>query len=335
MSGQLGAHGLNVHSVSAEAPGKINVFLHVGETMDDGYHELVTVFMALDVFERVTLTPTRGEVITEVANTSGTETYPGASPVTGVTLKGRFGTTAVPLDHTNLAVSAINRLAARTGARVPVAVEIDKNVPVAGGMGGGSADAAAALVAYAHLVGIDDADLLRRVGAELGADVPFALHGGVAVGTGRGDRLSPVLSSGTFNWVLATSVDELSTPVVYRTLDELRGAGLSGPEVGVQERLNAVLQALGSGDARALARAVHNDMAPAAFHLLPTVGALARTGCQAGALAALLSGSGPTMGFLVDGPTHALDLTVMLEASAAVKHVVRAVGPAPGARVVD
>lgn len=320
--------------VTARAPGKINVFLHVGDRMDDGYHELVTVFQALNMFEEVTLRTCFDRTDTVVRNISGNDTYPGRSPVHAVTLKGRFGSTAIPLDHSNLAVSAINRLAARTGVHVPVAVEIEKNVPVAGGMGGGSADAAAALVAYAKLTDIDDPDLLRTVGAELGADVPFALRGGCAVGTGRGDELSPILSSGEFTWVLATSVDELSTPVVYHTLDDLRDAGEAPPAGDVQEQLAQVLHAVGSGDAHALAQVVHNDMEPAAFGLLPAVAEVVTTGRQAGALAALMSGSGPTVGFLVEDATHALDLTVLLEASESVKHVVRVTGPACGAHIV-
>ena len=321
-------------AVTARAPGKINVFLHVGDRMDDGYHELVTVFQALDMYEEVTLRLCFDQPDTVVRNISGNDTYPGLSPVHAVTLKGRFGSTAIPLDHSNLAVSAINRLAAQTGVHVPVEVEIEKNVPVAGGMGGGSADAAAALVAYAKLAGINDPDLLRTVGAELGADVPFALRGGFAVGTGRGDELSPILSSGEFTWVLATSVDELSTPVVYHALDDLRDSGQAPHAGDVQTQLADVLQAVGSGDAHALAQVVHNDMEPAAFGLLPAIAEVVDTGRQAGALAALMSGSGPTVGFLVEGATHALDLTVLLEASESVKHVVRATGPACGAHIV-
>lgn len=321
-------------AVTARAPGKINVFLHVGDRMDDGYHELVTVFQALDMYEEVTLRLCFDQPDTVVRNISGNDTYPGLSPVHAVTLKGRFGSTAIPLDHSNLAVSAINRLAVQTGVHVPVEVEIEKNVPVAGGMGGGSADAAAALVAYAKLAGINDPDLLRTVGAELGADVPFALRGGFAVGTGRGDELSPILSSGEFTWVLATSVDELSTPVVYHALDDLRDSGQAPHAGDVQTQLADVLQAVGSGDAHALAQVVHNDMEPAAFGLLPAIAEVVDTGRQAGALAALMSGSGPTVGFLVEGATHALDLTVLLEASESVKHVVRATGPACGAHIV-
>ncbi|MGX6451790.1 4-(cytidine 5'-diphospho)-2-C-methyl-D-erythritol kinase [Brevibacterium paucivorans] len=321
-------------AVTARAPGKINVFLHVGDRMDDGYHELVTVFQALDMYEEVTLRLCFDQPDTVVRNISGNDTYPGLSPVHAVTLKGRFGSTAIPLDHSNLAVSAINRLAAQTGVHVPVEVEIEKNVPVAGGMGGGSADAAAALVAYAKLAGINDPDRLRTVGAELGADVPFALRGGFAVGTGRGDELSPILSSGEFTWVLATSVDELSTPVVYHALDDLRDSGKAPHAGDVQTQLADVLQAVGSGDAHALAQVVHNDMEPAAFGLLPAIAEVVDTGRQAGALAALMSGSGPTVGFLVEGATHALDLTVLLEASESVKHVVRATGPACGAHIV-
>ena len=319
------------HQARALAPGKINVFLGVGDLREDGYHDLRSVFQALDLYEDVTLTRTDSTQPSTIANRAGSAHFPGPSPVHQITIRGRFGTSEIPLDHRNLAVAAINALAARTGVYVPVDVDIDKQVPVAGGMGGGSADAAAALLAYAHLAGIDDAHLLRDIAAGLGADVPFALHGGTALGTGRGDELSPVMARGEYHWVLATSHNTLSTPLVYQTLDELRERG-NAPAAELEPA--AVLQALAAGDAHALAAAVHNDMTAAASALLPDVAEVLDSGRQAGALAALLSGSGPTVGFLAADATHALDLAVMLEASTAVKHVVRTTGPAAGAHLI-
>ncbi|GAA4282850.1 4-(cytidine 5'-diphospho)-2-C-methyl-D-erythritol kinase [Brevibacterium daeguense] len=301
-------------SVTARAYGKINVFLAVGPQMDDGYHELVTVFQSLDLSETVTLT---------VADSHA------------VSLTGRYADTTVPLDESNLALAAVLALAEATGTSVPVTVAIEKNVPVAGGMGGGSADAAAALLAYAHLIGCTDRELIGRVASSLGADVPFALRGGTALGTGRGDELNPVIHRGRFHWVLATSTGRLSTPEVYRRLDELRADAPSGPGAAEETADPAeVLRAISSGDPEALAGALHNDMTAAAVDLLPGLDHVMETGMRAGALAALVSGSGPTIGFLARDHTHALEIAVLLEASRGVRQVVRTTGPAGGARVV-
>lgn len=309
--------------VTARAYGKINAFLAVGPLQDDGYHDLVTVFQSLDLAETVTLVPA--------------EDF-------SVTLSGRYADTTVPLDSSNLGLAAVLALAEATGTTIPVEVAIEKNVPVAGGMGGGSADAAAALVAYAHLIGCTDRDLIAEVARGLGADVPFALRGGTALGTGRGDELSPVLGRGEFHWVLATSTGRLSTPEVYRRLDELRAAGSSttgadaGPGAGAAEAdpadPAAVLRALGTADPEALAGALHNDMTDAAIDLLPDIAHVMDTGMRAGALRALVSGSGPTVGFLARDHTHALEIAVLLEASRGVRQVVRTTGPAGGAHLV-
>jgi len=330
--GADGAQGRR--EVRARAYGKLNLFLGVSDEIVDGYHSLVTVFQAVNVPETVSLVEQEGDSADRIADR--------ISVCTGVEVSGRFAPSdediaagralEVPRDGSNLAVRAIERLAQETGVRVPVAVSIDKSVPVAGGMGGGSADAAAALVAYAELVGCRDGELLHEIAAELGADVPFALRGGTALGTGRGEVLSPVMTSGNFHWVLATSTSSLSTPLVYRKLDEMRAAG----EVGAgSEDPAALLSALASGDPEQLAPAVHNDMTSAALALLPDIGDVIDTGMQAGALAALVSGSGPTVGFLVADATHALDLAVMLEASRYVRHVIRATAPAGGAHIVE
>lgn len=321
--------------VRARAYGKINAFLSVGPLEDDGYHSLVTVFQSLDLAETVTLIPAAEH---------------------SVTLTGRYADTTVPLDASNLGLAAVLALAEATGIEVPVEVAIEKNVPVAGGMGGGSADAAAALVAYAHLVGCTDKELIHSVARELGADVPFALRGGTALGTGRGDELTPVLGRGEFHWVLATSTGRLSTPEVYRRLDEIRAArGDAGPVtcgehagagdgdrtgdvtgVGAHSAVDPaeVLRALGTADPEALAGVLHNDMTEAAIDLLPGIADIMETGVRAGALRALVSGSGPTVGFLARDHTHALEIAVLLEASRGVRQVVRTTGPAGGAHLV-
>lgn len=325
----------STQAVTARAFGKLNLFLGVGDTMDDGYHSLVSVFQTVGVAETLTLTPTGGARNDD----GGINDF---SQCTSVTVTGRFGASdpddkadgvgVVPLDASNLAVRAIDRLAAETGVRIPVAVDIDKQVPVGGGMGGGSADAAAALVAYAELAGINDPELLQTIAAELGADVPFVLRGGTALGTGRGDVLSPVMASSRFHWVIATSNASLSTPAVYRRLDEMRAAGLVGAG---REDPAQLLAALASGDPEALAGALANDLTPAALDLLPSIRDVIDTGLQAGALAALVSGSGPSVGFLVADSTHALDLAVILEASRYAQHVIRATSPAAGAHIVE
>lgn len=319
------AHG--AESVTARAYGKINLHLGVGDPGTDGYHPLVSVFAALDCAETVTLALAAED---------------------SVTVGGRYAEAGVPTDRTNLALAAVRAFRERTGWDARVSIHIDKQVPVAGGMGGGSADAAAALRAAAALAGFEDATVLREIAATLGADVPFALRGGVALGRGRGDELTPVLAKGTQHWVLATSTGSLSTPVVYRRLDELRAEAAStargaaeAAEVlsgTAQLRLaepTAVLAALASGSTELLAAAVHNDMTPAAVDLLPDVAHVMDQGRRAGALAVLLSGSGPTVGFLAQNPTHSLELAVLLEASRGVRRVARTTGPARGAHLVE
>ena len=200
--------------VTARAHGKINLHLGVGDAGADGYHELVTVFEALGTPETVTLTPADEDSVEVV---------------------GKYAAAGIPVDERNLALAAVIAFRARTGWDGRVAITIDKNVPVAGGMGGGSADAAAALVAAASLAGVDDNAVLTEIAAGLGADVPFALLGGIALGRGRGDDLSRVLSRGTHHWVLATSTGELSTASVYGRMDELRQAGDGADAVRLAE----------------------------------------------------------------------------------------------------
>ena len=300
--------------VHVRAPGKINVFFEVGDVQDDGYHDVASVYQAVSAYEDVYATHAEGF---------------------SISVEGVVDVAGVPVDDRNLAVRAARLLAGEIGYDGGVHLEVRKAVPVAGGMGGGSADAAAALVACDALwdAGLSAARL-QRLAARLGADVPFALMGGTAVGTGRGDQLSPALARGRLDWVIVTNPVGLSTPDVYRELDRLRerSAPDIAPPAGAPDVDPAVLQALRTGDAAAVAAAVHNDLQDAAFSLRPELADLRDLGCGLGALAAMVSGSGPTVAFLAGDPASATQLRTALSATGYDALTVH--GPVPGARVV-
>ncbi|MFF7293404.1 4-(cytidine 5'-diphospho)-2-C-methyl-D-erythritol kinase [Microbacterium sp. NPDC008134] len=309
----------SVDRVHVRAPGKINVFLGVGGRHDDGYHALATVFQAVSLYE---------DVIARAADEFS------------VTVRGVEGADvrdadAVPLDDRNLAMRAAKLLAAAADYHGGVALEIRKSVPVAGGMGGGSADAAAALVACDALWGTGfSLARLHELAARLGADVPFALHGGTAVGTGRGDQLNPALARGRFDWVLVTSDEGLSTPVVYEQLDRLReeeGALADDPPLSLDVPI-PVLQALRSGDAVQLAASLHNDLQAAAANLRPDLEETIRRGIRAGALHGLVSGSGPTVALLCGDPESAQAVQTSLQQDG--RDALHVHGPVPGARIL-
>lgn len=293
------------------ANGKINLYLGAGALRDDGYHELATVFQAVGIEERIRAT---------------------TAADWGVDVVGERATATVPLDHTNLALMAGRLLHRETGRGGPTRFVIDKNVPVAAGMGGGSADAAAALVAYAGLwdLPLDRTDLLTFA-ARLGADVPFAVQGGTAIGVGRGDELAPVLTRQTFHWVLAFSDLELSTPDVYRRMDELR-AERGAPALDPPRVPGELLQALAHGRPEDLAAQLHNDLAEAAIDLAPRLADVLAAGREAGTLAGIVSGSGPTLAFLVADARQAMEVAILLSATPGVAGVARTTSPHPGAR---
>ncbi|WEO76230.1 4-(cytidine 5'-diphospho)-2-C-methyl-D-erythritol kinase [Cryobacterium sp. SO2] len=300
--------------VHARAPGKINVFLKVGAVMDDGYHDLATAFQAVSLYEDVRAT---------------------AADDFSVAFTGSIDTSALAVDGSNLAIKAARALATATGFRGGVHLEIDKNVPIAGGMGGGSADAAATLLACDELWGTDiGKEELLKIAATLGADVPFAVTGGTAIGTGRGDQLSPALAKGQFHWVLALAEFGMSTPSVYSELDRHRTRHAQDIFPAQQQPTvdSNVLQALRAGDPAMLAESMHNDLQAPALQLAPGLGRVLELGEANGALAGILSGSGPTVAFLVPDTDAALELQVAL--SAARLHVVRATGPVHGARIL-
>jgi 4-diphosphocytidyl-2-C-methyl-D-erythritol kinase len=296
-------------SVTARVPAKINLELMVGPIRPDGFHHLATVFQAVGLHDDVTVEPAQDW---------------------GITINGPYAD-LVPVDATNLALRAARLLATEAGVDVPVHITIDKDIPVAAGMAGGSADAAGALLACDALWGVwSSKGALDELAAQLGSDVPFALLGGTAMGSGRGDRLAPVLGRGRYTWVLSLSDVGLSTPEVYAECDRLR----SGRPVPEPTPSASMMTALRSGDPESLGRALSNDLQPAALSLQPKLDEVLSTGLDNGALGGIVSGSGPTVAFLVSGTESSLDLAVALTASGVASAVKRAVGPVRGAQIV-
>jgi len=292
-------------------PAKINLQLAVGAPRPDGYHDVVSVYQAVGLTNTVTVRAAEAGVRVVVLGEGADE---------------------LPTGTENLAVRAVAALAEATGVAAGVALRLHRSIPVAAGLAGGSADAAGALVACDALWGtrLSRADLVE-LAAGLGADVPFALLGGTAVGVGTGARLTPALSSGRFHWVLALADGGLSTPAVYAECDRLR-AGTYLPEPRLSDGLMAALR---SGDAEALGATLSNDLQRAAVSLRPGLGRTLAVGEEYGALGTVVSGSGPTCAFLAAGEEHALDLAVALSASGVCRTVRRADGPVHGARTVD
>lgn len=299
-------------TVKVRVPGKVNLALLAGVPGVDGYHPLATVFQAVSLFDDVTVTA--------------------AEPGAGVSIEVQGeGADVVPLDATNLAWRAAEEVAVAAGVAPDVRIHLSKGIPVAGGMAGGSADAAGALLACNMLwaAGLDR-EALIDLARELGADVPFALHGGVALGLDRGDALTPVLARGEFHWTFALAEGGLSTPSVFARLDADRGDRVL-PEPRVPDSFMAALR---SGDPVQLGAALVNDLQPAAVGLRPDLRRVLDAGMHAGALGGIVSGSGPTCAFLARDAEHALDIAVTLAAEGVCRTVRTAHGPVPGARVL-
>lgn len=297
-------------SVTVRVPAKVNCELRVGPLGADGFHELSTVFMAVGLYDEVTVSPAE--------RWSVTTTGPYAA--------------LVPQGEDNLALRAGRLLARQVRVSRPAAaIRIDKSIPVAGGMAGGSADAAAVLLACDHLWGLRlDREELLQLAAEVGSDVPFCLAGGIAIGSGRGERLAPVLARGTYHWVFALSAQGLSTPSVFAEFDrQTAGMRISPPQPSP-----SMMTALRSGDPEALGEALVNDLEEAALSLRPGLRTILDAGMEFGALGGIISGSGPTVAFLTGSPEHALDLCVALTASGVVDQVTRAKGPVHGAHLL-
>lgn len=296
-------------SVTVRVPAKVNVALSVGPRRPDGFHDLATVFHAVSLYD---------EVVARSAEDFS------------VTAEG-VGSEQVPRDDSNLAMQAAQTLAAYSGVTSGAGLHIRKEIPVAAGMAGGSADAAGALVACDALWGTGlGRPELAILAARVGSDVPFALMGGTALGTGRGERLTSAMVGGVFHWVLAMSDQGLAAPAVYAKLDELR-SNRSIPAPGVAPD---VLAALRTADADALGRLLDNDLQEAACALAPELTAILEAGRGLGALGAIVSGSGPTCAFLVRDVEHGIDLAVGLSSAQLAADVRRVTGPVSGPRIV-
>ncbi len=294
---------------TVRVPGKINLQLSVGPLQKDGYHELATVFQSVSLYDEVSLKLIDGDEIK-------------------VNTEGKAG---VPDGQENLAYQAIDLMRRKFEVKDGIEIKIKKEIPIAGGMAGGSANAGAAIVGFDSLFSLGlSRNEMEALGAQLGADVPFTISGGTAIGTGRGDRITPVLSRGNYFWVLALSSTGLSTPAVYNECDRLReGLDIATPHVS-----DELVQALSRGDAAALGKVLVNDLQAAACSLKPALRLILDVGIDYGALGGIVSGSGPTVAFLAESEDHALDLVVALTSSGVVGNVLRAQGPVPGARVV-
>lgn len=299
-------------AVSVSAPGKVNLFLALGAARPDGYHPLNTVFAQIGLSETVTVTPLQSLATTapqpaSTATVSSASSAPAQSDSVPAAQTGgpriELALTRpdsnVPLDHTNLAyraAQAVAQQAAQRGLATPdVHILLDKAVPVAGGMAGGSADAAATLKACNEFwqVGLS-LEELAHLGAQLGADVPFGLYGGVALGTGRGDLIEPLKAApGPYYWTFALQDEGLSTAAVFKHFD----ATVQAPPVADMppEQLLAALEA---GDVAEVSRHIRNDLQATAIDLRPELGQLIDLAKKAGALAAMVSGSGPTVAAL-------------------------------------
>jgi len=298
--------------VRVRAPAKINLALKVGAPRADGYHPLATVYQAVSLYDEV-----------EASWAEADEFQ--------VTVSGE-GADEVPRDDSNLAIRAARLLAHSYGGRNSLGAHllIKKSIPVAGGLAGGSANGAAALLACAVLWDLDvSQERLNTLAGELGSDVPFALLGGTAVGSGRGEQVAPALARGTYHWVLAFGYSGLSTATVYRHFDQLN-PGAGQPKIPAD-----LMNALRSGDPRLLAAALSNDLQPAALDLQPRLRTVLQTGLEYGALGALISGSGPTCAFLAESELAAVNLSVSLSAEGLCRAVRCATGPVTGARVIN
>jgi len=313
-NGSTASEWVPTGSITVRVPGKVNLYLAVGDRREDGYHELTTVFHAVSLLDEVT-----------VRN----------ADVLSLEMVGE-GADSLPTDERNLAWQAAELMAEHVGRAPDVAITVEKSIPVAGGMAGGSADAAAVLVAMNSLweLGVPRRDL-HTLAARLGSDVPFALHGGTALGTGRGEELATVLARSTFHWVLAFADGGLSTPAVFAEIDRLRESkdgdrslppALEDPE--------PVLAALASGNPAALAPLLGNDLEPASLSLDPGLRRTLRAGIEAGALAGIVTGSGPTCAFLCASAASAVDIGSELAGAGVCRTVRVASGPVHGARVV-
>jgi 4-diphosphocytidyl-2-C-methyl-D-erythritol kinase len=298
----------NPTKVFVQAPAKVNLSLKVGALQPDGFHPVETVYQAVNLYD---------DVIASAADSLS------------LTVEGE-GAEAAGSGPSNLAWRAAVLLAESAGIEPDVHLHLRKRIPVAGGMAGGSADAAGALIACDALwnLGTPREELLA-LAAQLGSDIPFSVVGGTAIGRGRGDEITALIARGDFHWVFALNEDGLSTPAVYREFDS-EAEQTQHPEVDQD-----LLAAIAAGDVKAASVLFTNDLQASAIRLKPQLGIVLQIGEDLGAQASLVSGSGPTCAFLAKSEDHAIDLAIELQASGFVQRTVRASGPVKGAHVVS
>ncbi|HTW19129.1 MAG TPA: 4-(cytidine 5'-diphospho)-2-C-methyl-D-erythritol kinase [Mycobacteriales bacterium] len=299
-------------SITVRVPAKINLHLGVGPLRPDGKHQLHTIYHAVSLYDEVVLEPTDDGAVSVVV--AGSQVH------------------GVPEGDDNLAVQAVRAVAALAGVTPSVRITIRKEIPVGGGLAGGSADAAAALVAADAMwrSGLDRS-VLERLAANLGSDVAFLLHGGTALGTGHGEVVSPVLSRGDWHWVLAVAESGLSTPAVYAEFDRRHGSDIADPS----HAADGVLAALRSGDVVELGHALRNDLQAPALHLRPNLSKVLAAGKELGAAGGIVSGSGPTVALLTESASESIRIASALAGYDVCRTVRRASGPVPGARVIS
>jgi 4-diphosphocytidyl-2-C-methyl-D-erythritol kinase len=285
----------------ARAAAKVNLGLYVGPLRDDGrYHEVVSVLQSIAVWDELEV-----EVVPEGL---------------GLEVEGE----GLPPDETNLVLVAARELARRSRDLPGARFRLRKGIPISAGLGGGSADGAAALIALDRLWGLHLPSVnLHAMAAEVGSDVPFCVAGGTGVATGRGDKVREVPSRGTTWWVVGIDHERLATEDVYHHFDELDLG------VALDDRWpTELLDALAAGDVQRLAASLYNDLEPAAFDLLPALAKSKQRLLDAGALGAVMSGSGPTMLGLCEDEDHATQVARAARSAFARTEVTR--GPVPG-----
>lgn len=302
---------------SYTAPGKINVFFQVGSLQSNGYHDVASLYQAVNLLEVVTVSESKTWEVSTTGSLSAEQLA------------------EIPTDERNLVVKAALALAEVAGISNPKPMRFDirKRIPVAGGMAGGSADAAAALIAIndSWCLGLAK-ERIFEVGSGLGADVPFSLLGGSAIGTGTGTDLLSV-ESVQLNWVIAISPGTLSTPAVFHKLDSMRVEMGEDPTQLREPRVPDELLASLKIGATEVAKYMHNDLESAAIQLAPELTKTIDLGIRLGALRAMVSGSGPTIAMLCSDQEAAVRLASDLRQRGL--NAIACHGPVAGATILE
>ena len=259
----------NAESINLRANAKLNLFLRVLGRRSDGYHELESIFHTVALADDLSLTPSDEGVDVSMSFAAGVSGDP-------------------PVSEDNLSFRAARSLIERAGLDRGARIEIVKRIPIGSGMGGGSADAAAAIAGLNELWGLDlEQSEVLKVAGLIGSDVPFCLSGGTALVMGRGEELTPLPCREPLHFVLCMSFEPLATRSVYERWRPESALGDAGSA--------PMALALGTGDVEGVAASLHNDLEAPAFELRPELADKKQAVLDAGALGACMSGSGPTI----------------------------------------